>query len=352
MQRLNILVKVASGDYQIICYKRKGRETVYITSNGDEIRKALVSQFGASCQNCEQTFWRKSITPAMKRAMYTCQSCNKQGDKNHAYGKSWKQMMRDAHGDNADNILAGVSAHRSTCTKGAKNPMFNRSIQDVWKEKLTGEEYNARVLSYSKSMHSATLGERNGFFGKKHTAKTKQRLSDASQRYFDVSGSVRYADISKSILREALDYYAQVSVNQADVASKFGHDFRTIAQHAVDVGLFTQSELNILCQNSQRLSFISSPERKLGDMLDEKYSVDRQVKIGKFVHDLVINNKLIVEYDGYYFHQILRNEEYEQNKNQSAIEHGYEIYHVEENIQRKIDWQRELSIIGEKLDGL
>jgi hypothetical protein len=111
------------------------------------------------------------------------QNCNfnkhTKGNKNHAYGKSWKQMMVDANGKEQAEIkikeLSEKRRERSIKDKvhthfpdvaGKNNPMYGRSVYSVWVEKYGKEIADKKMESYRKKQSENTRGKKNPMFGK------------------------------------------------------------------------------------------------------------------------------------------------------------------------------------------
>lgn len=66
-------------------------------------------------------------------------------------------------------------------TIGEDNAMHGKSVYERWVE-LYGEDIaDKKMVDYSNKMKESTTGEKNGFYGKKHSEETRKKLSKARQ---------------------------------------------------------------------------------------------------------------------------------------------------------------------------
>lgn len=98
-------------------------------------------------------------------------------------------------------------------------------------------------------------------------------------------------------------------------------------------------------------SFISSPELKYKKELIKKYSsksLKHQFRLKNRVYDFCINDELIVEYDGYYWHEIKNSKHQkiiDEEKNKIALDNGFSIYRIKEDKNRKTNFNEEINKI-------
>lgn len=60
----------------------------------------------------------------------------------------------------------------------------------------------------------------------------------------------------------------------------------------------------------------------------------------RYYYDFLLNDKIIVEYDGYYWHKIV--ESNDEIKNKVAASNDYPLYRVEEDCFRNVDFESEI----------
>jgi very-short-patch-repair endonuclease len=77
------------------------------------------------------------------------------------------------------------SEDKSKLFLGSKNPMFNRTVFDIHKEKFGIDVANQMKLEIykksinTKNLNGGTSGSKNSMFGKKHTKETKLQMSNS-----------------------------------------------------------------------------------------------------------------------------------------------------------------------------
>lgn len=70
-----------------------------------------------------------------------------------------------------------ISARTKGKNMGIQNPMFHRSIYDAWVIKFGEVKAKQLLADYSHNMSQRVMGQRNGFYGRKHTPATLKLLS-------------------------------------------------------------------------------------------------------------------------------------------------------------------------------
>jgi hypothetical protein len=94
---------------------------------------------------------------------------------------------------------------------GKENPMFGKSIFDVWKENYTQEEFESRFNTYTNNLS-------NSLIGKKHTEETKEKQSKKRKEYFEnlteEKKSLRSDNISRSFTDERKEELRQKMVER------------------------------------------------------------------------------------------------------------------------------------------
>ena len=84
---------------------------------------------------------------------------------------------------------------------------------------------------------------------------------------------------------------------------------------------------------------ISAPELEMLSLLVEEFgssNVVHQSKKFGYYYDFLINDEVLVEYDGYYYHKVLINKN-DAIKERLALTNGYSFVRVEEDENRKAD---------------
>ena len=95
----------------------------------------------------------------------------------------------------------------------------------------------------------------------------------------------------------------------------------------------------------------SKPEMELYNLLKEKYGIDNIkhcYELNGYYYDICLFNKILIEYDGYYWHKILKNKN-DIIKTNLAKQNDYVLYRIEENYNRKTDLNKEIENINSLL---
>jgi len=190
------------------------------------------------------------------------------------------------------------------------NPMFNKSVYNVWLEKYGKEAADIKMDAYKKHMSTSCLAEKNGFFGKKHTKETLEKIKQTKERNKQKLTSERFErealkrNITKQRIETALHRYMNDNNFSLKSAKEMLNiDNRTFVDYCIKFELITRKEFREF-SSRKRLQYTSSHGEKM--LYDEckkifgSENVKTQFRIHKYFYDICILDKLIVEYDGYY----------------------------------------------------
>ena len=117
-----------------------------------------------------------------ERAKTLCKSCGcrnpdrlrrmseiNSGDKNPFFGKKHTAAARSKISVNTDRSFIKTKDYRdrlSLASQGSKNPMYGRSIYDVWIDRYGREEADRRLVELKKSKSERMSGSGNHMYGK------------------------------------------------------------------------------------------------------------------------------------------------------------------------------------------
>ena len=284
------------------------------------------------CNTCEKIKKLKHFRKEFLIRTYECVSCSKKGKKNPFYGKH--------HTEKSKGKIGGAVVDYS----GKNNPFYGKKHTDEIIEKLKRD---------GKCRHS---GKNNPFYGKKHKKETLDRIVEKNKNFrksnpklLEKYGLKRIKK-TKNELWKIFEEYTNSITNVDEIQNKYGNDFRTYKNWWIKLGLIEKEELKTLCFLKKINSNPSVPENKLFNLLCEKYGHDNVIHhfyLGGYYYDICVFKKLLIEYDGYYWHKVILNKN-DKIKTKIAKKEGYSLYRVEEKSNRKTNLEYEIRII-EKL---
>lgn len=106
------------------------------------------------------------------------------------------------------------------------------------------------------------------------------------------------------------------------------------------------SDIEFILQKKQVHQSISKQEDTLYDFLCLEFgkeNIQRQFRIERKVYDFLLYKKYLIEYDGYYWHEVMPNNDI--IKDSLAKERGFVMYRVKEDSSRKVNWLQEVENI-------
>jgi len=132
--------------------------------------KLICAAFYMSCNRWGRRYNSKTFSYVRKKHIKVISERQKLriGKLNSFFGKQHKQEFKDKLS----------KERRGTWTQGSNNSMFNKSIYDIWLEKYGKEGADIRMEEYKETMKNACLGEKNGFYGKKHNDNTRKKIAE------------------------------------------------------------------------------------------------------------------------------------------------------------------------------
>jgi hypothetical protein len=212
-----------------------------------------------------------------------------------------------------------------------------------------GKTHSEEVLEKLRSGITANYGEDNGFYGKTHSEKSKKQMRESQRIWRENNKELRLQrrlarkGLTKELLEQHWETYKTQPVNRHYFRDVVGVDPRTFQKFLIDCELQTKeqiAEITEMKQLFQHGSTISAPEMELYGLLVEQFgkdNVEHQAKRFGYWYDFCLFGKVIVEYDGYYYHKVLKNKN-DKIKEDLALTNGFEFVRIEEDEQRLVDW--------------
>jgi len=217
-----------------------------------------------------------------------------------------------------------------------------------------GKKIPIEMIEKARLKRVLLTGEKNPFFGKQHSEEAKEKIREANRRYREkyseelIDWSLSHWGFTRETIKDIFYEYKDTYETKASLSNKYKIDKRVLSKYFVLLGYCTEEELRKIAEAKQHKNGTSVPEETLYLLLCAVFgseNVIRQYKIERYRYDFLIHNKLLVEYDGWYWHQIqCCNDEV---KDDLAKEKGFTLYRVLEPDGRKTDLLAELQKIKE-----
>ena len=231
---------------------------------------------------------------------------------------------------------------------GEGNHFYGKTHSEETKEKLK----NDPRLSHP--------GDRNPFYGKTHSEETRELIREKNRIYREnnkallIQKRLDRKGLTKSQIEEVWNEYVSGPYNTSHLTEKLGIDYRTAQKFLIDLGIETKEgikQVGLHKKYFQSGRGISAPEIKLLALLEETFGAEnvkhQSYKFGYF-YDFLVSGEILVEYDGYYYHKVLKNNN-DEIKEELALTNGYRFVRIEEDINRYADLKEGVERIKNEL---
>lgn len=336
----------------IKCFKEKNRILCEL-ENGELIHKNF--EYPIAYCDCGKPYKIKSsnkLYQLFNNKKYNCLSCCKIGINNPFFGKT--------HSNEFKNKLS--KERKGTWAIGEKNGMYNKSNYEIWIKKYGKNIADEKQKESNIKNKNANSGFKNSFYGKHHNKNSISKIINANIAYREknkdllIKKGMEKLNITDSILKNILIDYCNNPNNRNSIQIKYNIDFRTIESYWLKRSLISKEKLKEIKRHKKFLGnrdlskIVSKPEYDLYKKLKELYG-ESNVKSSFIIpntfviYDICLFNKVLIEYDGYYWHKIKKSKN-DLYKTNLAKDNEYILYRVEENKNRNINLTNELNMIN------
>ena len=155
---------------KIIKEEKTKNGILFTLENGEIIKKISLNKkkIEIKCNECNNFIKRKTFFHAFV-TKYRCRKCflkTISGEKNYFYGKKRSKEFKEK-----------LSRER----KGKRLNPHSKSVYQYWIEKYGKEKADILFIEYKEKHRKSSMGEKNGFYGKKHTKETIYRISKSNE---------------------------------------------------------------------------------------------------------------------------------------------------------------------------
>jgi len=325
---------------KLTAFKKDGGRRYRITKDGSKLRWCEINSREIECSDCRK---KVSLAQFIKKRhfekKYFCDSCRVSGERNPFYGKT-----------HSEESIKKILKNRNKDYSGENNPMYNTHPYDAMVNKH-GKEKAEKMWSNKKKTHSEkNSGKGNPFYGKSHDEETLVKISEANKKYWNnlsLEDHLERNNLSVEDLKTIFKFYTSDRGTINAVQDKFDIDFRTVEKYWIKSDIVEEDQLQKIKDRKKFQSNPSAKEEKMYEYLSKEFSEDEiqcQFKIEGYCYDFLIGDQFLIEYDGYYWHEIYDGEN-DKIKDRTAEENGYEIYRVKEDKERNVEYKKEIKRI-------
>jgi very-short-patch-repair endonuclease len=226
--------------------------------------------------------------------------------------------------------------------KGSGNPFFRKKHKKEVIERL-------RQINIGKFE-----GEKNPFYGKVHDEKLKEKIRLANEQFrknnkdLILQRQLKRLNLTEEKIKQIFEEYRDTNETLASLQQKYNVDKRVLKKYFLKFEACSEEELSKISFNKKYKNATSVGEETLYVLLCNLYGkerVKRQHNISFYYYDFIVDDKLIIEYDGFYWHNLVKNND--NIKTNLAISSGYTLYRVREDRNREVNFLKEIQQIEE-----
>lgn len=212
-----------------------------------------------------------------------------------------------------------------------------------------GKMHTEEVRNKLRDGRTARYGKDNGFYGKQHSEEAKEVIREKNRIWRDnnkdlrLERRLRRKGLTRELLAKHWEVYRTKPVNRSYFRKVVGVDPRTFQSLLIACGIKTPEQISKTTEMKQLFQSgiaISAPEVELYALLVEEFgknNVKHQSKNFGYWYDFCLFGKILVEYDGYYYHKVIGNPN-DEIKEVLALTNGFKFVRIEEDEKRFVDW--------------
>lgn len=295
---------------KIVDIRRDSRKTRYVIyEDGIEEKFKDVGKIKIKCSECDNISERIIKVKYFNKPLL-CFSCLTKGERNPFFNKKHSSKNKQKISKSAKDRFSNPK----------NNPMYGRSVYDIWLEKYGKDETDKKWKERYKKQSLRMLGKNNPFYNKTHTDENKKIISE------------------KNKLKWKNDEFKRIqskkfSKGQRDLLKKNPDKYKNNKRNAGHISHLNQSRYKK-----------NKPEIKFEKILQEN-NIEYVYSpiMGNYQYDFKIKNKrILIEVDGDYWHgnpkkyTILNHiqmnkQKRDKEKTEFAEKHNFKLYRIWES---------------------
>lgn len=249
--------------------------------------------------------------------------------------------------------------------KHCKNDFFTKDKRQIYCSKKCYYQFNKGINNYffhyrnsknkiqkiNKLNSDNFKGSGNPFYGKTHSEESIKKIREKNKIYRQNNKklieqkNLKRLNLNEQKIINIFNEYKNTHLTLSQLQEKYDVDNRVLKKYFLKFAC-SDEELKTIAFNKKYRNATSSGEETLYVLLCNQFGKDkvkRQFNLSFYYYDFLIDSKLIVEYDGFYWHVLMENND--EIKNQLAINNNLFIYRVKENEKREVNFLNELQNI-------
>lgn len=278
----------------------------FILISEDESTQIKISHFlncFIQCSECGKLVPIKKLVHRHLIKPYLCKSCNHKGNKNPMFGFKYSEeqkqkMSEERSGKN--NPFYGRKHTLETKQKiskankgkltGENNPMFGVNVY----EKILLEQGEQYLNEIKKRISKSCSGEKNGFYGHKHSLETREHLSNV-MKTSEIIKATRENEENRKKLSESLKNSKKLKASRSSIEYRN----KKRLQYAKCVELGTKPKC---CFNPKACAIFDVISAKEGIKIQHAMNGGEFMvpNLGFFVDGYDAENNIVYEYDEKY----------------------------------------------------
>lgn len=249
--------------------------------------------------------------------------------------------------------ICGVSfSHKDKRQKYCSRECYNQKLKGQGNP-FAGKTHSKETVDRIKQkLLGKMAGDKNPFYGKQHDKETLDKIKKGNELFRENNKELveerllKRLNLTEEKIKLIYEEYRDTQETLDTLQKKYFVDKRVLKKYFVKYGACTEAELKQIAFDKKYKNASSIGEETLYILLCNLYGenrVKRQHNISFYYYDFLVDGKFLVEYDGYYWHNLVENND--DIKTKTAISNGYILYRVREDEKRKVDFLKEIQNI-------
>lgn len=174
--------------------------------------------------------------------------------------------------------------------------------------------------------------------------KIAQSVSNYAKNNITIDTKLKRMNKTKEDFVNILNEYKNSLHTLKSISKKYGMSEPTLIEYLKELKLIKPYELREIYFKKSSRHTMSQAEFSLFTILKKLYgteNVTQTKKINQYFYDICLFNNILIEYDGYYWHKIIKNKN-DRKKTLLAKKKGFILYRVKEDKKSQINLNKEL----------
>jgi very-short-patch-repair endonuclease len=259
--------------------------------------------------------------------------------------------------DKICSICGICFTHKDKRQKYCSRNCYNKKLEGEGNH-FSGRTHTDETLRRIKEKLKGQMdGEKNPFYGKKHDNQAIQKIKKANELYrlnnkeLVEQRLLKRLNLTQEKIKLIYEEYRDTQETLDTLQKKYLVDKRVLKKYFVKYDACSDAELKQIAFDKKYKNASSIGEETLYVLLCNLYGenrVKRQHNISFYYYDFLIDDKFLIEYDGYYWHNLVKNND--DIKTQEATFNGYILYRVKEDEKRKVNFLKEIQNIKDNYE--